>query len=146
VTVERFLLTDDTAAHRLFTYLKAERRRAAAAGQPLMITVAHYRMPRTDVQNREMWAILEQIAEQVTTTDGHHSRETWNRYAKEHLLPETNSRGLEKWRSLPNGERELVMSTSDLDEAEMHLYLQQLKAYAQAELGVELSAQRQQSA
>jgi hypothetical protein len=86
-----------------------------------------------------MWGILKAVAEQVQTQDGQlHSQQTWNRYFKERFLPDRCSRGVDKWRVLGDGERELVMSTSDLNELEMDLYLSLLRNYATAELGVEL--------
>ena len=144
MTVEVFILNDDAAAHRLFTHLKAHRRRAAQAGTPLQVTVAPYHGTRTSEQNQTMWGILKAMAEQVYTQDGQlHSEQTWNRYAKERLLPERCARGIDKWRIDPEtGERELVMSTSDLNQIEMETYNQQLRAEATAELGVELRSNR----
>ena len=147
--VQRFLLSSDEAALRLANYLKEHRRKAAADGHPLIVTVAPYHATRTVEQNQTMWGILKAMSEQVRTEgDVQHSQQTWNTYAKEKFLPEACARGVDKGRvDRDSGERELVMSTSDLNELEMDLYTSLLRNYATAELGVELrlpSAERQQ--
>ena len=136
--VQTFILSDDAAAHRLFAYLKAHRRTAMQAGAPLQVTVAPYHGTRTTEQNATMWGILNAMADQVRTPE-EWSPQTWNRHAKEKFLPEHCAKGVDKWRTVEStGEHDLVMSTSDLNELEMDLYLSLLRNYATAELGVEL--------
>ncbi len=53
-------------------------------------------------------------------------------------LPDETSRGVKKWRYLPNGDRDLAMSTENLNRAEKSIYIEKLMAWAATDLNVEI--------
>lgn len=110
----------------------------ANAGQPLGVSVAPYKRKRSDEQNALMWVWLTQISEQVWANGQRYAPETWHEHLKRELLPETNDRGKQKWNYLPDGERVLVMGTSDLNVGEFTQYLERLAAHASTQLGATL--------
>jgi len=86
-----------------------------------------------------MWDRLTDIAEQARPQGREYSPDLWHEIIKRLNLPETCAKGIDKWGELPNGDRVLVMSTTDLDVSEMTDYLDKLAATA-GEYGVELRA------
>lgn len=97
-------------------------------------------------QNALMWAgPLRDIEEQGYVNGRTYSADVWHEYFKREFLPEEFDPiqckdGYRKWDYMPGGERVLVGSTTQLTVRGFALYLQQLEAYAQAELGVQLHA------
>jgi len=142
VTVLRqFILRDASVAASLYAFLKANWRDMAEQGRYLQITVAEYRTKRSSEQNAFMWkAVLEPIAKQAYVRGERFAADIWNEHLKEQFLPEVNARGMAKWAHLPSGQRRLVMSTTDLNVAEMTTYLDAIQAYAASELGVQFDA------
>lgn len=134
------VLRTDADAHALYAVLKSNREAFAERGEPLQVTVSVYKAKRKDEQNALMWVILQQIAEQAWVRGVRYDAETWHVLYKRMFLPEMNARGAPKWRVLPDGERELVMSTTELNVTEFSTYLNEVQAHAAAELGVQLSA------
>lgn len=134
------VLRSDADAQALHVVLKSNRAPMAEAGTPLQVTVTIYRATRKQEQNSLYWVILGQIAEQAWVAGRRFDAETWHVHCKRNFLPEKNERGADKWRLLPNGDRELVMSSTDLNVSEFSTYLNEVQAYAATELGVQLSA------
>ena len=132
-----FTLRTPELAADMVRYVKAHAGEAARIGQPLQVTVARYKPPRTPGSNRFMWAaVLQPIADQVCVADRYFSAETWNEHLKAQFLPELCAAGVEKWVVFPNGDRMLAMSTTHLNTEEMGLYLEAVQAHAATELGV----------
>lgn len=137
--VARFLLSNDEAAHRLAVFLRANRKTAADSGHPLLVTVAPFHATMSAIQRRELWGfILKPIADQAVVGGRHHDADVWAIHCKREFLPETCAKGIDKWRELPDGTRELMMGTGDLNEQEMAEYMLRCRVFAQQELGVEL--------
>jgi hypothetical protein len=132
-----FILRDPSIAAGLVAFLKEHAGPMVAAGTPLQVTVAKHRRTRSNEANAFMWAaVLTPIAQQVQVAGRWFSAETWNEQLKRDHLPEICAAGVEKWDVLPDGTRELRMSTTDLNTEEMALYLTQVQARAASEWGV----------
>lgn len=136
-----FVLRSPEIASAMVAFVKEHAADALKRGQPLQVTVARYRPPRTPGSNRYMWgAVLEPIAQQVCVHGAWFTAEVWSEHFKQRFLPEVSASGVEKWTVFPDGTRVLNMGTSDLNSEEMGVYLQQVQAYATTELGVEFDA------
>lgn len=132
-----FILRDGAIAAGLVSFLKEHAGPMVAAGTPLQVTVAKHRRTRSNEANAFMWAaVLTPIAQQVQVAGRWFSADTWNEQMKRDHLPELCAAGVEKWEVLPDGSRELRMSTSDLNTEEMALYLNEVQARAASEWGV----------
>lgn len=140
--VAKFVLKTNQDAQRFYAFLKANREPMMEQGRFLQIVVSEYKSSRSNEQNAYMWSkgLLGAIAEQAAYRGKRYSAEGWNMIFKRMFLPETCAKGIDKWFMLPDGERELVMSTSHLNEAEMNVYLHEVEAFAATELGVMLPA------
>lgn len=134
-----FILSGDGPAQMLYAFLKQNRQQMAESGRPLAVRVFEHRAKRSDEQNALHWVWLQQIAEQAAVAGRKFDADVWNQHMKEQLLPEETAAGKRKWLELPSGERRLVLSTSDLNVAEMSEYMEKLSAYAATELGVALT-------
>lgn len=109
----------------------------AAKGTPLRVLVAIKRSARSKGRNAWMWAdVLEQIEEQAVVNGRRWSAEAWHDEMKRRHLPDVCAKGVEKWRFHADGSRELVMSTSDLDDDEFDAYLMAVQADAATRYGV----------
>lgn len=134
-----FIIRGPEQAAQLHGFLKQNAAAMAEQGQPLEVRVCVHKAKRSNEQNALMWAVLGEMASQAWIGGRQYDAEVWNVWAKRELLPEETARGVKKWRYLPDGSRELFMSTTDLDVSEMTAYIDALQAKA-AELGVELEA------
>ncbi|AKJ28760.1 recombination protein NinB [Caldimonas brevitalea] len=133
-----FIVRDETIAARVHGFIDQNAGPQIKAGKPLRVVIAPHVEDRTDAQNRFMWvAVLTPISKQVNVLGKRFSPEAWNEMLKEEYLPEENSKGKKKWQILPNGQRRLQMSTTDLDVEEMTEYLHKIQAYAASDLGVD---------
>lgn len=139
--VRKFVfLTDDDVA-RFMAFMRANRADMAKQGRFLQVVVSEYKASRSTEANAYMWAgILEPAAQQAWSGGSRWKAEAWHELLKQLFLPETCAKGVDKWWILPNGDRRLVMSTSDLNVSEMTVYLDQCAAYVTTELGVLLPA------
>lgn len=138
--VRRFVLDSDAACAQLWEVLK-QRHEIARFGQVLQVVVAKQTPSRRADQNRKMWkAYLEPIAQQARANDRAIRAEDWHRVLKAMFLPEICAKGIHKWTYLDNGDRELTMSTGDLNEDEFEVYLHEIGGYATNDLGVRLPA------
>lgn len=96
---------------------------------------------RKDTQNALMWSgALKDIAEQAWLDGRQYSIDVWHIFFKETLLPEEFDadlckEGYQKWSYLPNGERRLTGSTTNLTVKGFAEYLTQVYAFG-ADLGV----------
>lgn len=138
--VRRFVLSSDAAATQLLEVLR-QRKEMAAQGRFMQVVVSTYAPDRRSDQNRKMWkAYLEPIAQQVRLDNYWSTPESWHQVMKVLHLPEICAKGINKWKYLPSGDRELQMSTGDLNEDEFEVYLHTIGSYATHDLGVRLPA------
>lgn len=109
-------------------------------GKAFQIVLSIYKVTRSNEQNRFMWGegCLGAISDQAWYKGRRYDKNGWNLAFKIMFLPETNAKGMDKWFYPPVGDPQLVMSTSDLNEQEMTLYLTEVCAFATTELGVML--------
>lgn len=138
--VRKFVLTSDIPAAQLLQVLRM-RKDLARQGKFLQVVVSTYAPDRRADQNKKMWkAYLEPISEQVRL-DGYWSTpDSWHKVMKALHLPEVCAKGIHKWKYLDSGDRELQMSTGDLNEEEFEVYLHTIGSYATHDLGVRLPA------
>lgn len=111
--------------------------------KPLEVLVREEVKARKPDQNSLYWAgPLRDIAEQCWTDDRQFSAEVWHSYFKRQFLPEDYDPDLcktehyRKWDYGPDGEPELVGSTTDLTIKGFAQYLEQIHAFG-ANMGVE---------
>lgn len=94
-------------------------------------------------QNALMWSgPLSDIAEQAYVRGRQFSAEVWHEFYKREYLPEEFDpelckEGYRKWAYMPNGERTLIGSTTQLTVRGFAQYLTKVEAYAAQELGVQ---------
>ena len=97
-------------------------------------------------QNSLMWAgPLKDIAEQGYVDGRTFSATVWHEHFKREYLPEEFDpalckEGYRKWDYTPKGDRVLVGSTTQLTVRGFALYMKEVEAYAQVELGVQFHA------
>jgi hypothetical protein len=130
-----FILRGPAEAKLLHNFLKQNAKAMADQEQPLEVRVTIWKPKATDEQRALIWIINQQIADQAWVRGRRFEADVWHEQIKRELLPDVTSRGVTKWRILPNGERELAMSTENLNRSEKSIYIDGLLAYA-AELGV----------
>jgi hypothetical protein len=126
---------------RFYAFMGQNLKPMADQGRFLQCVVSEYKASRSAESNAYMWAgLLNPTADQAWVSGRQYSADGWNLILKCMFLPEVNAKGMDKWFYLPDGERELVMSTSDLNVEEMKLYLNQCAEYVANDLGVHLPA------
>lgn len=122
-----FVLRGDTNAQALWNFLKHNWRALADAGKPLAITVAEHRAKRSGEQNKRLWALLNEIAEQAMLDGKHYSAEAWHEHFKRTLI------GVDE---LPGG-GSVGISTTTLNVEEFGAYMTRIEAYAAQNFGIE---------
>lgn len=135
-----FVLWGEQQAAALHAFLKQNAKAMADQKLPLEVSVSVHRPKASDQQRAAMWLVYQQMAEQAWIAGRQFDAETWHEHCKREFLPEETSRGVQKWRLLPNDQRELRMSTEQLNKAEKSEYLSKVMAFA-ASLGVEVVLQ-----
>lgn len=116
------------------------------ADKPIEVLVREEVKARKLDQNALMWVgPLADIAEQGYVNGRTFTAEVWHEFYKREFLPETFDPeqckdGYEKWKYTPKGERVLIGSTTQLTIKGFALYLKQVEAHAQTELGVQFHA------
>lgn len=112
---------------------------------PLELQLREKPVQRTKSANARMWAgVMRDIAEQAYVGGRTYSAEVWHVHCKREYLPEEFDDelclpGYRKWDYLPNGDRVLIGSTTQLKPKGFALYCEQVYALA-GDLGVMLSA------
>lgn len=100
-----------------------------AAHGDLEITIRPYKAKRSYEQNRRLWSLYNQIAEQVWLDGRRFSADMWHEYFKQQFI------GCDE-RVLPNGEiQKIGLSTTQLNTQQMADYQTRIEAWA-AEQGV----------
>jgi hypothetical protein len=111
---------------------------------PLEVTARELVRSRSLDSNAAMWAgTLRDISQQAWVQGKQYSAEVWHEEFKREYLPEEFDdelckAGYRKWDFLPNGERVLIGSTTQLTVRGFALYLQTVEAFG-AGLGVQFS-------
>lgn len=112
---------------------------------PIEVMAREQQRARSIDANAAMWAgPLRDIAEQAWVQGRQYTAEVWHEHFKREYLPDEYDddmckAGYRKWDYLPNGERVLVGSTTQLTVRGFALYLQTVEAFG-ASLGVQFSA------
>ncbi|MBS7328972.1 MAG: recombination protein NinB [Oxalobacter sp.] len=110
--------------------------------RPIEVVIREQVQARKLDQNALMWAgPLEDICRQVYLDGRMYSKEVWHEYFKREFLPEMPEEGMtldgyRKWAFLPNGDRVLKGSTTDLTKKGFARYLEQVYAFG-AQYGVQ---------
>lgn len=115
-------------------------------GVNLEVVIREATKKRNNDQNALMWAVLGEIADQVWVDKRQFSADMWNVYFKTLNLPDeanepylhelvTKPESYRKWDLLPNGDRQLIGSTTDLTTYGMSQYMEAVYAFA-SERGV----------
>lgn len=112
------------------------------SGHPMAVRVYEHKEKRTLEQQSLMWIRLEEIAAQAWVAGRQFQAVVWHEHAKREFLPDEEGptkrcrKGYVKWAALPNGDRSLIGSTTQLTTFGMAEYMEQLMAYGAGELGV----------
>ncbi|WP_202844758.1 recombination protein NinB [Luteimonas saliphila] len=144
----------DYQTRKILLRTEIQRDMAAAAvrnaplddSRPLEFVLREEVKARKPDQNALMWVgPLADIAEQGYVAGRTFTAEVWHEHFKREYLPEEFDpelckEGYRKWDYTPAGERVLVGSTTKLTIRGFALYLKQVEAYAQTELGVQFHA------
>lgn len=124
-----FVLRAPEHGHALVSYIKTLAGPMAASGRPLMVTVDEYQAKRSSEQNRLLWALLTEIAEQVEVGGKRFSKDAWHEHFKDQFAPKQEG---------PNGL--VATSTSQMTKQQFQEYVTRIECYAVQELGVEFAA------
>lgn len=123
-----FILRAPEHAHALIAYLKANAGRQAADGRPLAVEVSEYKEKRSSSANARYWALLTEIAENVSIDGKWFDRDVWHEWAKDKFAPKIEG---------PSGL--LSVSTTQMNTEQFAQYMTQIESYAARELGVEFA-------
>jgi len=132
-----FILREGRNVEQLMAFLKQNAKAMADLKRPLEVVVREHKAKGTDEQRALIWVINQQIAEQAWFAGRQFDAETIHIHCKREFLPEVTEAGKVKWKTLPNDERELALSTEDLNRNEKTVYITALLAFA-ASVGVEI--------
>lgn len=111
------------------------------------VVIRKQKKPRGLNQNALMWSsAIKDIAAQVWPDGVQYSDETWHEYFKQKFLPEEASDetvdGYVKWDFLPNGNRYLKGSTTQLTKKGFAAYLEKIYAFG-AQHGVQFGVREE---
>jgi hypothetical protein len=121
-----FVLRAPEHAHKLIAFLKENAGEQARIGQPLVVTVEAYAAKRSGEQNRRLWALLTDIAEQAVIEGKRFSKEAWFEHFKSEFAPKQEGpRGL------------VAMSTTQMTKQQFADFMTRVEVSAVQTLGVE---------
>ncbi|AOI76087.1 recombination protein NinB [Burkholderia sp. NRF60-BP8] len=124
-----FVLRAPEHGHALVSYIKSLAGPMAAAGKPLMVTVDEYQAKRSGEQNRLLWALLTEIAEQVELEGKRFAKEAWYAHYLDLYAPKQE------------GPRGLVpVGSSQMTKEQFANFVTRIECHAVQELGVEFAA------
>lgn len=123
-----FILRGEAQAKALWAFLKANWQQMADEKRYLAITVTEWKNKRSVEQNKRLWKILNEIAEQAWVNGDQYSADAWHEMFKRKFI------GQEE---LPDGGI-LGISTTTLNVSEFGDYMTKIEAYAATELGLEI--------
>ena len=122
-----FVLRGEPNAQALWSFLKHNWGSFSDAGKPLAVSVVEHRAKRSTEQNKRLWALLNEIAEQAMLDGKHYSAEAWHEWAKRQFI------GVEE---LPGGGT-VGISTTTLNVEEFGAYMTRLECWAAQNFGLE---------
>lgn len=126
---QTFILRDPEIARRMVDFIRATAGPANAAGRPLVVEIAEYSAKRSNEQNRLLWALLSEIAEQVELDGKRFSKEAWYVHYLDMYAPKQE------------GPRGLVpIGTSQMNKQQMQEFTTKIEVNAVQELNVEFIA------
>lgn len=124
-----YVLRNAEIAKRMIGQIKMLAGAAAAAGRPLHVEISEYQEKRSGDQNRRLWALLTEIAEQVEVDGKRYTKEAWFEFFKSEFGAKQEG---------PNG---LVsMSTTQMTKQQFADFMTRIEAHAVQTLGVEFAA------
>ncbi|MBR8241083.1 recombination protein NinB [Burkholderia multivorans] len=124
-----FVLRAPEHGHALVSYIKSLAGPMAASGRPLMVTVEEYGAKRSSEQNRLLWALLTEIAEQVELDGKRFTKEAWYAHYLDLYAPKQE------------GPRGLVpVGSSQMTKEQFANFVTRIECHAVQELGVEFAA------
>jgi len=124
-----FVLRAPEHGHALVSYIKSLAGPMAASGRPLMVTVDEYQAKRSSEQNRLLWALLTEIAEQVELEGKRFAKEAWYAHYLDLYAPKQE------------GPRGLVpVGSSQMTKEQFANFVTRIECHAVQELGVEFAA------
>lgn len=126
---QTFVLRADQDAQALWDFLRGRWRDLATSGKPLSVSVASYRVKRTDSQNKRLHALLSEISERAVLEGKRYDAEAWKEYFRQQFI------GVEE---LPGGSVRGI-STTTLDIGEFAEFMTKIEVYAAQELGIEIA-------
>lgn len=136
-----FVLGNESAWAWAMGMIESNWRAMAASGHPMAVRIYEHKDQRTLQQQALMWIRLEEIAVQAWVDGRQYADETWHEQMKKEYLPNEEGptkrcrRGYRKYTILPDGERRLIGSTTQLTTFGMAEYMEKLMAFG-ASLGV----------
>jgi hypothetical protein len=122
-----FVLRDPEHARKMVQFIKDNAGEQARIGQPLVVTVEAYQAKRSGEQNRRLWAILSDVAEQAVVDGKRFSKEAWFEYFKGQFAPKQEG---------PNGL--VAVSTTQMTKQQFGDFMTRVEVAAVQTLGVEL--------
>jgi hypothetical protein len=124
-----FVLRNKEIAQRMVDHVKAFAGPMAACGKPMQVEITEYNAKRSGEQNRLLWALLTEIAEQVELDGKRFSKDAWYAHYKDLFAPkEDGPRGL------------VPIGTSQMNKQQFAEFVQRVESHAAAELGMEFAA------
>jgi len=118
-------------------------------GQGIEVVVRETPSAKSLSQNNLLWGILTEISEQVFVDGRQFNAECWHEFFKREYLPDGSESDIEqlvkdalryrKWSTIPNGDRTLIGSTTDLTKRGFSNYIEQIYSFA-AQKGVSFAA------
>ncbi|MBU9534630.1 recombination protein NinB [Burkholderia multivorans] len=124
-----YILRNKEIAQRMVDYIKVVAGPAAAAGKPIVVEVGEYQTKRSSEQNRLLWALLTEIAEQVELEGKRFAKEAWYAHYLDLYAPKQE------------GPRGLVpVGSSQMTKEQFANFVTRIECHAVQELGVEFAA------
>lgn len=121
-----FTLRNREAAEAAWKFIKNNAAEQARIGQPLVVSVDAYQAKRSGEQNRRLWALMTDIAEQVVIDGARFSKEAWFEHFKVEYAPKQEG---------PSGL--IPISTTQMTKQQFAEFMTQIEVHAVQTLGVE---------
>lgn len=121
-----FTLRNREAAAAAWKFIKENAAEQARIGQPLVVSVDAYQAKRSGEQNRRLWALLTDIAEQAVIDGARFSKEAWFEHFKSEYAPKQEGpRGL------------VAVSTTQMTKQQFADFMTRIEVHAVQALDVE---------
>jgi hypothetical protein len=121
-----FTLRNKEAAAAAWKFIRDNAAEQARIGQPLVVSVDAYQAKRSGEQNRRLWALLTDIAEQAVIDGARFSKDAWFEHFKSEYAPKQEGpRGL------------VAVSTTQMTKQQFADFMTRIEVHAVQALGVE---------